>query len=224
MDDRVLRRHVRHRRGGGTGPRVPRGRATRPLGTYDITIDHDMARRYAEVSGDWSEHHFDVEAAVRSGFERPFLHGLCTMALCSQAVVDLVAGGDPARVCGGSQSASQPRRSWARHSTCACTTPAPPATPSRPTRPVQPSSATAERSCADGTARRSRPSLTSLTAVACRASRPARGNDTGTGRCATRRRFARGRRRRRRCAARPSRRSTNSRLRGVVGRGRRRAR
>jgi acyl dehydratase len=61
-------------------------------------VDTDMARRYAEVSGDWSAHHFDVEAARRSGVERVFLHGLCTMALCAQGVVQLVAGGDPSRV------------------------------------------------------------------------------------------------------------------------------
>src|SRR3954470_2387147 len=61
-------------------------------------VDADMAHRYAEVSGDWSDHHFDVDAAHRSGFERVFLHGLGTMALCAQAVVELVAGGDPERV------------------------------------------------------------------------------------------------------------------------------
>lgn len=57
-----------------------------------------MARRYADVSGDWSPHHFDVDAARRSGFDRVFLHGLCTMALCAQGVVAVVADGDPDRV------------------------------------------------------------------------------------------------------------------------------
>jgi len=70
----------------------------RPAGTYAVEVDPGMPRRYAEVSGDWSPHHFDVEAARRSGFERPFLHGLCTMALCAQGVVQLVAGGDPDRL------------------------------------------------------------------------------------------------------------------------------
>ena len=69
-----------------------------PAGTYEIEVDEDMARRYAEVSGDWSPHHFDVDAARRSGADRPFLHGLCTMALCAQGVVDLLAGGEPGRV------------------------------------------------------------------------------------------------------------------------------
>jgi acyl dehydratase len=78
--------------------RVPDDVEGQPLGDYVVTVDRDMPRRYAEVSGDWSEHHFDVEAARRTGFDRPFLHGLCTMALCAQGVVALAADGDPDRV------------------------------------------------------------------------------------------------------------------------------
>lgn len=70
----------------------------RPIGTYTVDVDADMARQYAEVSGDWSPHHFDAAAARQSGFDRVFLHGLCTMALCAQGVVALVADGDPIRV------------------------------------------------------------------------------------------------------------------------------
>lgn len=70
----------------------------RRIGTYAVDVDTDMARRYAEVSGDWSDHHFDVDAARRSGFDRVFLHGLCTMALCAQAVTELAADGDPERL------------------------------------------------------------------------------------------------------------------------------
>ncbi len=63
-----------------------------------VRIDQDMARRYGHVSGDFSEHHFDAEAARRSGYEGPFLHGLCTMALCARAVVRTVCEGDPTRL------------------------------------------------------------------------------------------------------------------------------
>jgi acyl dehydratase len=76
----------------------PDAARAQPLGTWTVDVDADMPRRYAEVSGDWSAHHFDVEVARRSGFDRPFLHGLCTMALCGRAVTELVAGGDPNRV------------------------------------------------------------------------------------------------------------------------------
>ena len=76
----------------------PEEARARSLGSWEVDVDEAMARRYAEVSGDWSPHHFDVEGARRSGFERPFLHGLCTMALCGRAVVEQVADGDADRV------------------------------------------------------------------------------------------------------------------------------
>ncbi len=57
-----------------------------------------MADRYAELSGDWSAHHFDAEAARRSGADGPFLHGFCTMALCARAFSEVVVGAEPSRV------------------------------------------------------------------------------------------------------------------------------
>ena len=63
-----------------------------------VHIDAEMVRRYAEVSGDFSEHHFDAEAARRSGFAGPFLHGLCTMALCARAVVGVLCPDEPSRL------------------------------------------------------------------------------------------------------------------------------
>jgi acyl dehydratase len=61
-----------------------------PLGRWCEHVDEDMARRYAIASGDWSAHHFEVEAARRSGSDRVFLHGLCTMALSARAVVEIL--------------------------------------------------------------------------------------------------------------------------------------
>jgi acyl dehydratase len=69
-----------------------------PMAEETVPIDQQMTRRYADVSGDFSEHHFDPEAARRSGFEGPFLHGLCTMALCARAVVRTVCKDDPTRL------------------------------------------------------------------------------------------------------------------------------
>jgi acyl dehydratase len=76
----------------------PDAARARHIGSWHVDVDGEMARRYAELSGDWSRHHFDAEAARRSGAERPFLHGLCSMALCARGFSETVAGGDQERV------------------------------------------------------------------------------------------------------------------------------
>jgi acyl dehydratase len=76
----------------------PESARAEPAGRYTVHVDADQPTRYAEVSGDWSAHHFDRDVARREGFADVFLHGLCTMAMCGQAVVETVAGGDPTRV------------------------------------------------------------------------------------------------------------------------------
>lgn len=86
-----------------TGPELPdhsfsRREGAIAVGEEVVSLDDVMARRYAEVSGDENDHHFSVEGARRSGFESPFLHGLCTMALCASAATKSVADGDPSRV------------------------------------------------------------------------------------------------------------------------------
>jgi acyl dehydratase len=68
------------------------------VGSVTQHVDADTATRYAEVSNDWSAHHFDLESARKAGVDHLFAHGLCTMAMCTQAAVGMVAGGDPSRV------------------------------------------------------------------------------------------------------------------------------
>ncbi len=63
------------------------------IASRSVHIDQVTAQRYAEVSGDFAEHHFDAEAATRSGAAGPFLHGLCTFALCAE----VASGGEPIR-------------------------------------------------------------------------------------------------------------------------------
>jgi acyl dehydratase len=86
-----------------TGPELPdysfsSGAEATVVAEEVVGIDEVMARRYAQVSGDYSDHHFSVDGARRSGVAAPFLHGLCTMALCARAATNTVANGDPRRL------------------------------------------------------------------------------------------------------------------------------
>jgi acyl dehydratase len=77
--------------------RFPDDARARPLGSASQHIDKDVAHRYAEVSGDWSAHHFDIEVARAAGFDFVFTHGLCTMGIATHLLLG-VLGADPSRV------------------------------------------------------------------------------------------------------------------------------
>jgi acyl dehydratase len=78
--------------------RFPDSARNNHLGSATHHVDDQTAHRYAEVSGDWSAHHFDIEAARASGFDFLFTHGLCTMAICAHRVLGIVGVSDPGRV------------------------------------------------------------------------------------------------------------------------------
>jgi acyl dehydratase len=85
----------------GTMPadhRFPDRARTRRIGSVSHYIDNDMANRYGAVSGDWADHHFDIDAARSAGFDFVFTHGLCTMAICAHRLLDLLGVDDPSRV------------------------------------------------------------------------------------------------------------------------------
>jgi acyl dehydratase len=69
-----------------------------PVETARYTIDADQTYRYAEASGDHSIYHLDDTAARAAGFNGIIVHGLCTMAFASRAVVAGACGGDPSRL------------------------------------------------------------------------------------------------------------------------------
>jgi acyl dehydratase len=71
---------------------------TSPLGSVSQHIDKDLAHRYAEVSGDWAAHHFDIDAARAAGFDFVFTHGLATMAICTHRALGMLGVDDPGRV------------------------------------------------------------------------------------------------------------------------------
>jgi acyl dehydratase len=78
--------------------RFPDAARANPLGSATARIDERMAHRYAEVSGDWSAHHFDIDVARAAGFDFVFAHGLCTMAICTHRLLGLLGVDDPGRV------------------------------------------------------------------------------------------------------------------------------
>ncbi len=87
--------------GVGDGPpdhTMPGSAPDHLLGTYVRHVDGEMTKAYAEVTDDWSAHHFDVEAARTAGVERVFLHGLCTLAIAAQGVAHVACAGDTSRL------------------------------------------------------------------------------------------------------------------------------
>jgi acyl dehydratase len=76
----------------------PEAARTRPVGTWTVPVDADQTFRYRDASGDANPIHLDDELARSVGLPGIIVHGLCTMAMTGQAVIELVAGGDPARL------------------------------------------------------------------------------------------------------------------------------
>ena len=62
------------------------------------TFDADQTYRYAEASGDPMQIHLDDEFAKSVGLPGIIIHGLCTMAFTSVAVIENLAADDPTRL------------------------------------------------------------------------------------------------------------------------------
>ncbi|HEX4923153.1 MAG TPA: MaoC/PaaZ C-terminal domain-containing protein, partial [Bdellovibrionales bacterium] len=72
--------------------------AGKPTFTYQVQVKEDQPIRYANASGDNNPIHTDKEIAKAAGFPNVILHGLCTMAFTSQAVIEKKLGGDITRL------------------------------------------------------------------------------------------------------------------------------
>jgi acyl dehydratase len=70
----------------------------RKVGELSIHVDDDQTFRYRDASGDEMPIHVDDAFAKSVGLPGIIAHGLCTMAMCSQAVITEVADGDPSRL------------------------------------------------------------------------------------------------------------------------------
>lgn len=89
-------------RGAGSGKKPvkrkkPRYRETvkrpPPLFRKIVSLESDITRRYSEVSNDHNPIHLDENVAKKAGFPRTVVHGLCTMAICADSVVESCLGG-----------------------------------------------------------------------------------------------------------------------------------
>jgi acyl dehydratase len=68
------------------------------VGEFTVHVDDDQTFRYRDASGDQMPIHVDNDFAKSVGLPGIIAHGLCTMAMTSQAVVKTVADGDPSRL------------------------------------------------------------------------------------------------------------------------------
>ena len=79
--------------GGWGGERGPAASTTEDIpdytwnGSYTSMPDHPAWYR---LTGDLHPIHIDVDVARANGFERPILHGLCTLGIAARAVADAV--------------------------------------------------------------------------------------------------------------------------------------
>jgi acyl dehydratase len=69
-----------------------------PIAVVSQPITADQTFRYAQASGDVNPIHLDANVAKMAGLPGIIVHGLCTMAFCSKAVIESVCGGDPRRL------------------------------------------------------------------------------------------------------------------------------
>lgn len=89
---------------GGTGEDSPEHvfdetlRAREPDARVRHKFDADQTFRYAEAAGDPMPIHLDDEFAQQMGLPGIIVHGLCTMAFTSHAVIGHAAAEDPARL------------------------------------------------------------------------------------------------------------------------------
>jgi acyl dehydratase len=90
--------------GESTGPDkpehdFPEAAREKPFGSpYVVHVDDDQTYRYRDASGDQMPIHVDDAFAKSVGLPGIIAHGLCTMAMCSQAVVQRACEGDPTRL------------------------------------------------------------------------------------------------------------------------------
>jgi acyl dehydratase len=69
-----------------------------PIASATAPLDADQTRRYADAARDYSDYTMSAEAARARGLEAPLVHGMLTLALAGNAVVEHGCGRDSARL------------------------------------------------------------------------------------------------------------------------------
>jgi acyl dehydratase len=85
--------------GGERGPSTA-GKNEPPNRAPDHVVEDVTRPEQAAIyrlSGDRNPIHIDPDFAKMGGFEKPFLHGLCTYGFVGRAIVKALCGGDPGR-------------------------------------------------------------------------------------------------------------------------------
>jgi len=85
--------------GGESGPST-RHKNTPPEREPDIVIDYQTQEEQGalyRLSGDRVALHIDPEFAQRAGYDKPFMHGLCTYGMVGRAVLAGLCDGNPIR-------------------------------------------------------------------------------------------------------------------------------
>lgn len=68
-----------------------------PDAVHEVATRPETAALFA-LGGDDNPIHLDVAAARRAGYDRPILHGVCSLGIAAYAVVACMADGDPSRL------------------------------------------------------------------------------------------------------------------------------
>ena len=77
----------------------PEDARSKPVGdAYVVHVDDDQTFRYRDASGDQMPIHVDPDFAKMAGLPGIIAHGLCTMAMTSQAVIQRTCDGDPSKL------------------------------------------------------------------------------------------------------------------------------
>ncbi|MEY2591287.1 MAG: hypothetical protein QOJ67_3271 [Acidimicrobiaceae bacterium] len=76
----------------------PDAARSKKVGEHTVHVDDDQTFRYRDASGDEMPIHLDDAVAKSVGLPGIIAHGLCTMAMCSQAVIAITSDGDPGRL------------------------------------------------------------------------------------------------------------------------------